>query len=89
MGYPLRCRHIARVKYGYIPFLENETDKLGPDELAKQLYANGVTHIVKPYIHLEPPIDFSILEQNYLKLLFSRRGVEIYELLSNDPHEIE
>lgn len=81
MGYPLSLKHIARIKYGYIPFFEGVEPGIAPEALSRLLKDNGITHIVKPYIEPAPGIDLSILENGFMKLVHSSRDIEIYELL--------
>ncbi len=81
MGYPLRIRHMAKIKYGYIPFLENPPQTWTPSLLVQRLHENGITHIVKPFITPHPTVDLSILVPNYLKPIYSHRGIVLYELI--------
>lgn len=81
MGYPLRHKYIAKIKQGYLPFLEGVDPNLSPDDLVKLLRDNHVNYIVKPFIELTPNIDFSILEPNHMIPICSHRGIVLYELL--------
>ncbi len=80
MGYPLRLPYIAKIKYGYIPFLADLPPNAAPEELAETLTDNHVRYIVKPFIETDPPQDFSRLEPRYMQSIFSHRNIEIYEL---------
>ncbi|HOL95896.1 MAG TPA: DUF1420 family protein [bacterium] len=80
LGYPLRLRHIAKNKCGYIPFLEDLPEDISPGGLAARLREAGVTHLLKPYPVLKKGIDFSKLEEKYLQQVFIHRGLTLYKL---------
>lgn len=82
MGYPLRHRHIARVKHGYVPFLD-DLDSPSPQELAERLHAEGVTHVVSPFIRLREGIDLSILSPEWLHPVYQHRSYVIHVLKEN------
>ncbi len=70
LGYPLERRYISKIKYGYLPWLVNETNLDDPEHLANVLRDAGITHIVKPWPSLRPNIDFSILFPMYVSELW-------------------
>ncbi|MFB3786302.1 MAG: ArnT family glycosyltransferase [bacterium] len=83
LGYPLRLKHIAKNKYGYIPFLEDLPDAAPASALAQRLRGAGVTHILKPYPILRQDIDLSILETEYLQQVYIHRGLTLYKLIGS------
>lgn len=83
LGYPLRLKHIAKIKYGYVPFLEDLPEDCSAGVLARRLLGAGVTHILKPYPPLKKGIDFSILENEYLQQVFIHRGLTLYKLVDS------
>jgi hypothetical protein len=87
MGYPLRCHHIAKIKFGYIPWLEGIKENLTADELAQLLLNNGVTHIHKDiqFPNLSPHIDFSILDKNHLHRVYQYRSSVLFEIINPSP----
>ncbi|MBN2328375.1 MAG: glycosyltransferase family 39 protein [Candidatus Omnitrophica bacterium] len=89
MGYPLRLKFIAKIKYGYIPFLHDLNSETSLEDLAKRLYQNDVLYIVKPFITLDPPFDLSLLNPDYMKSIYSYRGIEIFKLRLPDRYESE
>ncbi|MGC9330231.1 MAG: hypothetical protein ACP5I1_21520, partial [Candidatus Hinthialibacter sp.] len=87
MGYPLRLKFIAKIKYGYIPFLQDLNSETSLDELGRRLYQNNVRYIVKPFVTLVPHCDLSLLTPNYMTSVYSYRGIEIFELIPLDRYE--
>ncbi len=84
MGYPLKHKHIARIKYGYIPFLHELDRDITPGQLAKVLWRNHVTHLVDPYLDDPGIVDLSILKNDYLTKIYADHSVKIYQLKKPD-----
>lgn len=87
MGYPLRHNHLAKIKYGYVPFLESLEDKPSPARLAEALLKGGVTHIAKPFPVLSESFDLSILEEKYLERVYQYRGSTLFRLIDATTYE--
>lgn len=78
MGYPLRRAFIARIKYGYLPFLDKPPGEYGPDGLIGALRKNGVTHILVPNGLVDIPDDPAGLP---LTPVYQYRGKTLYRIL--------
>ncbi|HQP97913.1 MAG TPA: hypothetical protein PLY86_05635 [bacterium] len=84
LGYPLRRCYISKNKYGYIPWLEEETGLDNAEHLAEILRKAGVTHIATPWPKLREDVDLSILLPSYLTEV-RRSGERILYQLSCLP----
>ncbi|MDP8245459.1 MAG: glycosyltransferase family 39 protein [Candidatus Hinthialibacter antarcticus] len=79
LGYPLRRKCAARLKYGYFPFAQS-LDAPSADELAQALTEAGVTHIYEPFIEVKDGVELSILKERHLEPVFTHRGSTLHLL---------
>ena len=79
LGYPLRRKSAARLKYGYFPFAQSLDAPLA-DELAAALDDAGVTHLYEPFIDVKEGVDLSILKTQHLVPVYTHRGSTLHRL---------